>query len=141
MVVSVAMKYLSIDNEGTHLMVEGLVNGLKASLIIDTGASRTVFDLKRITHYQPDCEIKKNNKFFSGIGAGNIDTYLTTIKTLQLGEAKIRDLAVVLFDLKVINQSYAMFDLPKIDGVLGGDVLKAKNAVVDYKNGLLFMDS
>jgi len=134
------MKYLSIDKEGIHLMIQGLVNGLKANMIIDTGASRTVFDLKRITHYQPDAEIRKNNKIFSGIGAGNIDTYLTTINTFQLGEAKIRDMAVVLFDLKVINQSYAMFDLPKIDGVLGGDILKAKNAVIDYKKGLLFID-
>ncbi len=140
MIAKVPLKYLKIDNEGVHLMVIGLVNRLKANILIDTGASRTVFDLNRIKHYQNGTEPRKNNKFFSGIGASNIDTYLAKISLLELGEMKINEIEVVLFDLKVINQSYAVFDLPRIDGVLGGDLLKAYNAVIDYKNGYLLME-
>lgn len=140
MIAKVPLKYLKIDNEGVHLMVIGLVNRLKANILIDTGASRTVFDLNRIKHYQNGTEPRKNNKFFSGIGASNIDTYLAKISLLELGELKINEIEVVLFDLKVINQSYAVFDLPRIDGVLGGDLLKAYNAVIDYKNGYLLME-
>ncbi len=136
----IPLNYLSIDNEGIHLMIQSLVNGLKANLLIDTGASRTVLDVKRINYYEPGAKLRKNNKFFSGIGAGDIETYLAPISLIELGETKIKDHIVVLFDLKVINQSYAVFDLPKIDGVLGGDVLKACNAMIDYKNGFLILE-
>ena len=140
MAIKIPLRLLTVDNEGMHIMINGLVNGLKANLLIDTGASRTVFDLSRINHYQPEVKIKKNNKMFSGIGSGKIETFLANISLLELGEKKIENFDVVLFDLKVINQSYAIFDLPKIDGVLGGDLLKACNAIIDYKNGVLVLE-
>ncbi len=141
MITKAPLTFLSIDNEGTHIMCSCLVNGLKANLLIDTGASRTVFDLARIKeHYQVEADIKKNHKFFSGIGASNIDTFIATIHNIELGAWKIKSLEVVLFDLKAINQSYAMFDLPRIDGVMGGDVLKAANAVINYKEKCLLLE-
>ena len=45
---SIAIQMLSIEDDGLHLLVESEVNGKSCRLLIDTGASRTVFDQNRI---------------------------------------------------------------------------------------------
>ncbi|MBK7570589.1 MAG: hypothetical protein IPI10_02830 [Bacteroidetes bacterium] len=39
---------LTIEDDGLHLIVDSEVNGKSCRLLIDTGASRTVFDQNRI---------------------------------------------------------------------------------------------
>ncbi len=38
------LEVIELDNLSYHILVEGEMNGLPCNLIIDTGASRTVFD-------------------------------------------------------------------------------------------------
>ena len=51
MVTNIPLQLLPIENDGFHLMVEVEINGKKANLVVDTGASRTVFDEIEIQNY------------------------------------------------------------------------------------------
>ena len=53
MITNVPIEILPIEDDGFHLMLKAKINGKKANLIIDTGASRTVFDEILIKDFLP----------------------------------------------------------------------------------------
>jgi predicted aspartyl protease len=130
----VPLQILRINSNGYHLMASLKINGLKANALIDTGASRTILDKSRVAYYLDHPTMKKYDKFFSGLGTGPIETFRTDIGSIEIGGIELRKLEVVVIDLKAINDSYALFDLPKIDLVLGCDLLIKMNAVIDCPN-------
>jgi len=38
-----------------------------------------------------------------------------------------------------VNQAFASIGVEEIDGVIGADILEYKNAVIDYKNLILYL--
>ena len=137
---TIPLQVLRIDESGFHLMVALHLNGRKANALIDTGASRTILDKNRAVHYLDRPEMHRYEKFFSGLGTGPIETYRTVIRELEIGGVALVGQEVVVIDLKAINQSYAMFDLPKIDLVLGCDLLLKMNAVIDCPSRTLIVN-
>ena len=49
--IEIPIQLLDIEGEGFHIMVKGMIHGKEASFLIDTGASRSVFDPKTITTF------------------------------------------------------------------------------------------
>ena len=117
-------------------MVKGSVNGHEANLLIDTGASRTVFDQARITALLDGqaADFEDNEKLSTGLGTSTMESKAIKIEKLQIGNLLIRDYNAVVLEMSHIQQSYAKLGLPAIDGVLGGDLLEEHGAVIDYKN-------
>lgn len=128
---NIPLQILRIDSNGYHLMLQVLINGLKANALLDTGASRTILDKNRVDYYQDHPTMKTYDKFFSGLGNERIETFCTEIGSVGFGEVELKAQEVVVIDLSSINHSYALFDLPKIDLVLGCDFLLKLNAVID----------
>lgn len=126
-----------MEANGFHLMFHAVIRGVKANVLIDTGASRTVMDLGKTGDYLGDLAIKPFDKSFTGMGADNIETYLATIPEIRIGVQTLSEIEVVLLDLSPLNKSYAMHDLPRIDLVMGGDWLLKLDAVIDYPNKTL----
>ena len=60
--ITIPFDLLSIEGDGFHLLVEALLNGRPAKMLIDTGASRTVFDKERITRYIPGAVLTPADK-------------------------------------------------------------------------------
>lgn len=118
-------------------MVTGMLLGYKMHLLIDTGASLTVFDIRRIRNIISQPVIRNYDKFFMGIGTSKIETYSIVIDKLQLGDCNLLNHEVVLIDMENINKAYAAFDLPRIDGIIGGEILKQYDAIIDYGNSVL----
>ncbi len=128
----IPLELINIEPDGFHVMFHASVNGLKANTLIDTGASKTILDLSRSAYFLGDAEIKPFSKLFTGVGSNQIKTYISSIHTLVIGQREFSQLDVLLIDLAAINQTYAIYDLPRIDMVLGGDLLVKMNAVIDY---------
>ena len=123
---------IRIDRQGCHLAVAGKINGKKANLIIDTGASQTVFDKNRIEHFLGHKKFEKSESFSSGLGTNTMVSHLVQVPGLVLGDFEIKDEKMILLDLSHVNESYAMMNLKPVDGVVGGDVLKKYKGVIDY---------
>lgn len=133
---TVPLEIVLIEEDGCHIFIKGRINGKKVRLLIDTGASRTVFDKNRIIELfgADDVEFVKMEKLSTGLGTNTMESETVTLKELKLGRIKLKDYTAVVLDMVHVNQSYQMLHLPKIDGVIGGDVLASLQAVIDYKN-------
>ena len=123
----------AIENDGFHLKINIKINGKKACLILDTGASRTVFDETRVVNFIGTNTLEEHDRLSSGLGTNTMTSKKVTLKKIQLGNLIIKDYQATILDLHHVNQSYLKLDLDQVDGVLGGDILNDHQAIIDYK--------
>ena len=124
---------LDIEGEGFHVMVKGKINGMEANFIIDTGASRSVFDPTVITRFVENPQFKKKPGLTAGVGGSDIDTSTFIIDTLSFGDIEIHNYEAVALDLENIHETYQKLKLPAIDGIIGGDLLYRLKATINYR--------
>jgi len=134
----IPIKILELDKKSFHLLIEAKINKSQVNLILDTGASRSVFDKSLPGVIFPD---KKGEEIHSaGIMAGNIDSQHAVIKTFKLGKLKLHNFKAVLIDLEEINKLYSKVTGKKIHGLLGSDFLFEMNAVINYGKATLILN-
>lgn len=131
--IEIPINIINIEGDGFHLIVEGMINNKPARFVVDTGASRTVFDKDRILNYIDNPEFNEKEGISAGIGGTDLSSFIFNIEELSFGDLKINDYQAVAMDLSNVNNSYAMLKLPPVDGVLGGDLMKKYQAVINYK--------
>jgi hypothetical protein len=126
------LEIFPIENDGYHIKIVIKINGKAASMILDTGASRSVFDESRITTFVDDNSVEDHDRLSSGLGTNTMTSKKVTIEKLQLGDIIIDNYEATILDLMHVNQSYEKLELAPVDGVLGGDILSDYQAVIDY---------
>ena len=120
------------EDNSYHLFVSGRINGRKYDLLIDTGASHTIFDASLI----PEVPVEKTagqEIQSAGIHAGELKSSIGHIKKFKLGNLKRVDWTVVLIDLTHVNQLYQKYTDKRVAGLIGSDFLLQHKAVIDYK--------
>lgn len=127
------IQLLFIEDDGYHLLVKASVNGNDVTMLIDTGASRTVFDKGRILRFSDEESFLSLEKMSTGLGTTMMETQSTVLKKFQVGELVIKNFETIVIDLSHVNLTYAKLDLPAIDGVLGSDLMVKHHAVIDYR--------
>ena len=132
--IEVPLQLLDIEGEGFHIMVKGIIHGKEANFLIDTGASRSVFDPKTISNFIDDIQFEKKEGLTAGVGSSDLESSTFKIDTFSLGELEIADYEAVALDLENIHEMYDKLKLPHIDGIIGGDLLKKHKAVINYRN-------
>jgi hypothetical protein len=137
MISTIPFKILNIDGEGFHLMIKIKINNKVSHLIVDTGASKTVFDKNRIKKFVSEKKFDTHDKLSSGLGTNSMESQLVTLKKIKIGEVEILNYHTILLDLSHVNQSYEQIGLKPVDGVLGSDVLLKYNAVIDYEKKIV----
>lgn len=139
MPVNIPINIVSIDEDGYHLLIEIEINHKKANMLIDTGASRTVFDEEIIREYlkTEDVEFEENVTLSSGIGTNTMKSKAVNLDLLKFDTLEIENYHALVLDLRHVNESYKMLKLPVIHGILGGDLLKKLKAVIYYKTKTL----
>jgi len=131
--IEVPLQLLDIEGEGFHVMVKGMIHGKEANFLIDTGASRSVFDPKTIATFIENLQFEKKEGMTAGVGSSDLESSTFFIDSFTIGELEINDYEAVALDLENIHEMYDKLGLPHIDGILGGDLLKRYKAVVNYK--------
>lgn len=135
--IKVPIIFLEIEEKGVHLLVEVKINGGPAQMLVDTGASQTVLDKDRALKFIGDAEIEASETLSKGLGTDSMESSTTVLESLSIGNLTLEQQEVVLLDLVHVNNSYeAMGQLP-VDGVIGGEILKANKAVIDYGDGTI----
>lgn len=137
MITKVPLRFLSIEGDGYHLQARIKINGKSALVIVDTGASRTVFDKSEIEKYLKSEKIAEHDKLSTGLGTNSMQSQFVVINKLELGKIRLENFEAVILDLKHVNQTYSTIGIKPIAGVLGSDVLVAFNAVIDFKNRVM----
>lgn len=130
----------AIENDGYHLLTIVLINGKKALVIIDTGASRSVFDETRIIDFIGHNNLTEHDKLSSGLGTNTMTSKKVMLEKLDLNGLVLNNYEATLLNLHHVNESYQKIELQPIDGILGGDILTDYKAVIDYKNSKLVLE-
>ncbi|MCB8994237.1 MAG: retropepsin-like domain-containing protein [Bacteroidales bacterium] len=140
--IKIPVKIIELDRKSIHLLVEGHVNDLPVNLIIDTGASRTVFD-SSLKHFSLESVKSDDTDKVSsaGIMAGEIESEFARARSFQLGKSRFENFLFVLIDLDAINRLYRKVTGIEIHGLLGSDFLMDVNALIDYERSLLIINS
>jgi len=133
------IEVVPIEGDGYHLVVQVYVNSFKARMLVDTGASRSVFDINRLQHFFDEDipELEENIQNSTGLGTRDMQSKALYLSELKIGELVIRKYPAVVLDLSHVNHSYAELKLPPIDGVLGSDILMKYGARIDYRSRLM----
>jgi len=120
------------DDSSYHLFVGGAINGQRCDLLIDTGASHTIFDATLIPE-KPKDGTEKHEIQSAGIHAGELKSSIGQIKNFKLGDLENEDWIVVLIDLSHVNNLYKKYTDKRVAGLLGSDFLLKHKAIIDYK--------
>lgn len=137
MTTTLPLTVQAIENDGYHLLTTILINGKNALIIIDTGASRSVFDETRIVDFIGHSNLAEHDKLSSGLGTNTMTSKKVVLETLDLNGLVLNHYEATILNLHHVNQSYQKIGLNPIDGILGGDILNDYHAVIDYKNSIL----
>ena len=132
--IEVPLQLLDIEGEGFHIMVKGLIHGKEAHFLIDTGASRSVFDPKTISTFIDDVQFEKKEGLSAGLGISDSEIITFTIENFFIGDLEIQNYEAAAMDLEIVDDMYGKVGLPHIDGIIGGDLLNRYKAVINYRS-------
>lgn len=134
MQIKIPLELIELELNNYHVTVHcKFDNNAEGMWIIDTGASKTVFDQTLEHLYSPvdvddSMEIKS-----SGIGGTKLETTLGKLEAFELGNLRIEPMQVALIDLSHINELYYNATDKKICGLIGGDFLLTHKAIINYE--------
>ncbi|MEO6290597.1 MAG: retropepsin-like aspartic protease [Ginsengibacter sp.] len=120
-----------------HLYLDVTINKAKGLFILDTGASATAIEMSKKDHFHLSSKAGKQNA--SGAGAGDIYVEIAKGCHVQLGKYFCTGAELVLMDLSHVNKALSNEKSPRIDGIIGSDILFKASSIIDYKNLGLFL--
>jgi clan AA aspartic protease (TIGR02281 family) len=120
-----------------HFELAAEVNGQSARMVLDTGASHTVFATASVERFGLSTTPSADRA--RGVGASDYATTLVTVAELRLGTALLRDVSTRAFDLGHVNRALEARGATSVDGALGADVLRSSEAIIDYARATLYL--
>ena len=119
-----------------HLKLVGHLDGRPIDIVLDTGAAKTIVDLS----YCRSEGIAVSDAG-PGAGAGGITVSVYTLGDvwLTLEDLPVRSDGIFAIDMTNTNQKLMMKGADPIHAVLGQDVLRYHQAVIDYATLALFL--
>lgn len=123
---------------GFHPFITVTVEGIKCRFLIDTGASKSVID-KHFYETKLNKKMKVLKQETTGLHSTTMESYMGVLKKLTIGQLVISTYGVAGVDLMHVNMTYKKMKIKKIDGILGSDLLKKYNMVIDYAQSKLFI--
>lgn len=136
-ITTIPLELIELEDQNYHILLNSQLSGNNwGKWVIDTGASKTVFDINLNTHFT-FVEINNTEIQSAGIGEGNIETRAGKLYSLSIGSLQLFNEPVALINLKFINELYSKFSNEQIVGLIGSDFLVKYQAIINYKKNEL----
>ncbi len=135
--MEIPLEILNLHDDGFHLLVDVVIYQKSFKAVIDTGASRTVFDKTLISELALPEALLNTEKLSTGLGTTSIESFLIRIPDLKIGNLLLSPSEYVVIDLSNINNAYETMQLQSVVGVIGGDILMRFKAIIDYNRLIL----
>src|SRR5688500_5436546 len=129
--ISIPLILISLQDDGFHLLVEIVVFGQKLFAVVDTGASRSVFDKTFVKEHLKELEHSEETQATTLFSTSS--TLQAVIPAIKIGSLVLKDYETVALDLETVNQAYENLGHPPIIGIIGSDLLLKYQAVINYK--------
>ncbi len=137
---NIPLKICSIDGGGSHILIKASINKIKCFLLIDTGASNSVFDPNSNAFEDTDFEDVENNNQSSGFNSKIENLSTGHIKSLNIGYFRSSETNAIFTSLDYINQLYKSLKLPSISGIIGCDFLIKHKAIIDLSKDIMILE-
>ncbi len=135
--IELPIRLVVLEEENYHIIIESVFpNGEKGIWIVDTGASRSVFDRNLAQFYEP-ITLENTEIHSAGIGDSQIEALPAFIPSINFGDLHLNDFMVALIDLEHVNTIYSKFSDFKVIGLVGSDFLVKYKAEINYKKLIL----
>ncbi|SFC72449.1 Aspartyl protease [Parapedobacter composti] len=136
--VYVPLTLLNLQDDGFHLLLEVIVFGKSFKAVLDTGASKTVFDKGIVEAYlHEDMVLQHTDMVSTGLGTTSMQSFILRVPDLQIGALQLTGYDVAVLDLSTINYAYQQLDIEPVIGVVGGDILTRYGGVINYSRRTL----
>lgn len=136
--IKIPLQLIELEDDNFHLAVSArFKDNSKGLWIIDTGASRTVFDKNLTKLYLPGNE--KDMLHTAGIDEKPVETEIVLLKPFMLEKHNVKSFRAALLDLTAINKVYDKAVNLKICGLLGGDFFMYYRAVINYRKKYMIL--
>ena len=120
-----------------HLELKAIINGVKGSFILDTGASNSCVGLDLIDYFNLDAEESETKA--AGAGATDMETKQSKNNVLKIGDWKTKKCHLVLFNLLHVNTALTQHNAKEVHGIIGADILQKGKAFIDYNKNVLYL--
>jgi hypothetical protein len=145
LVVSKSNVTLPFTKIGEYFYITtAILNDKPVKMIIDTGASQTVFDSQFIEQLQDfeNIEWMENDKSPISMEAENIlDVKVSHRISFKKNNAPEWDIMFNAFNMNCINEAYKSVNIPDIHGILGCDFLFRYCKRIDFQNDTIVFQS
>jgi len=132
----IPFELLTLENIGVQPLMNCIINEHEASMIIDTGASKSVISetfVKKITG-----ESKGDEPFLNmrgaGIGDNHEETYITVVPEIICKNKCANNFEFVVIDISHINEILTYLEEEEVHGLIGSDLLSFWQTEIDYGN-------
>ena len=132
------MKIKFILCVSNHIIINILLNEVKGTFLVDTGASNSCINYLKASKF--NIELKKSNELASSATNKISETYYSENNTLTIGNFQKKNLDFILFDMTFINNSLEEKGVSQIDGILGSDILNELKACINYKKKEIILE-
>ncbi|MBL1408148.1 aspartyl protease family protein [Sphingobacterium faecale] len=137
----IPLQLLQLEEEGFHILVEVTISGVAHNMVVDTGASKTVFDRSTLLQSGiPETSFITSDLLSTGLGTNEMKSETMTLKEFSIQDWICKPTEVAILDLSTINYAYTQMNLPSIIGVLGGDILLNYGGIINYKKRTLTLN-
>ncbi|MGV6844588.1 MAG: retropepsin-like aspartic protease family protein [Lutibacter sp.] len=120
-----------------HFEMEGELNGVKGSFILDTGASNSCVDVSLAEKFK--LKVADSETKAAGAGAINMETKIATKNSINFNKWNLKNFTVVLLNLTHVNTALTEHGSATVDGIIGADILEKGKAIINYKNNKLYL--
>ncbi len=130
-----SFEIVELEEKTYHPLIRAEFKGLEEHWwVIDTGASKSVFDESLSGYYIVGDE---DVVMATGLGKEVVETNSGKIAEFILGGYNFGGLKVALVDFHHINNEYSKFSDKKIVGLIGSDFLYSRKAIIDFDKGTI----
>ena len=120
-----------------HLLLHARINGVGGRFVLDTGAGRSVIEISRQARFKLTTPERLESV---AVGAGGtVPLRMSHGNVLQIGAFRDHAFTAYLMPLEHVNLAFLRRGLDRIDGVIGADVLREGQAVIDYGSATLYL--
>ena len=95
-----------MQEDGYHCIIDGAVNGNPLLMVLDTGASRSCFDIAFLQQFLDEQALQTNDSMTSGIGTNSLNSFITVLDEFSMGSFVLEKYQAVGLDLTHIHEAY-----------------------------------
>ncbi|MGO3806575.1 MAG: retropepsin-like aspartic protease [Sphingobacterium sp.] len=130
----IPFEIVELQGDGFHVLIDVELFDKPSKMVLDTGASKTVFDKQTLLNFGiPKSTFQNTDILSAGLGTNKMQSFVLEIPHFRIGNWQVKNYATAVLDLSTINYAYEKMNIAPIIGVLGGDILRLYNAKIDYR--------